>query len=269
MPHESPEFDRPTNDDASRESFEQRIHALLDERRAPEGDAWVQSQSELSQENQQLLLGQQLMLDGLEMSEIPELPHNFAQRCVATAFDEADPRPLAGQTISAKSSTWRFTAYAATICVLLAFIAAEPFWTWLRGSPLSGPMVENPPSEREPDVASPSAPEVPELAVEDIPKPDVDSPLGDEPEELGENPSSEMIALEDLFRDLRERIPPNDGEEKLYALLDDVRTGFRPVTDSVGGALNALRRSLPPTPKAESSDKPQAWLDRANSSRVS
>ena len=68
------------------------------------------------------------------------------------------------------------------------------------------------------------------------------------------------------------RIPPTDGEENLLALrpqwVDDMATGLRPVADSVGVALNALRRNIPPAPKAEGGEKPQAWLNHSDSSRV-
>ena len=268
MPHESPEFDRSTNDDASRESFEQRIHALLDDRRAPEGDAWVQSQSELSQENRQLLVGQQLMLDGLELSEVPELPDDFAERCVAIATDSvatgsAKLQPPSGEANQHRFSTWRVTAYAATICLVFALIAAEPLWTWIQGKPLA-----NAPAFQDDVAAQPDISQIVDGRDADLLP---ETLVLDEGPALESGPTPED--LYEMFRDLRERIPSTDGEENLLALrpqwVDDMATGLRPVADSVGGALNALRRNLPPTPKADGNEKPQAWLQQAEAARVS
>ena len=281
MPHELPEFDRRSTVETSCAPFEQRVQQLLDERLAPEDDAWVQSQVAHSHENQQLLSGQQLMLDGLEMSEVPELSNNFAERCVAAAMDkstmhDADARPTLTSSGSSRGWSWRITAYAATICALLAIIAAEPLWSWLRGDPSSEPIVENPSADTNPAVPPSPTPEIPNFAADDMPQTSGDSTQGshlNQPGMLAPLPESigldEQPTIEELFHDLRERIPPTEGEERFYALVEEVRTGLRPVTDSVGGALNALRRNIPPAPKRDDGQEPQAWMKQAGPSHLS
>ena len=256
MPHGSPDFDRRSNDDSSSAAFEQRLHELLDSRVAPEDDAWMQSQAALADENQQLLSGQQLMLDGLELSEIPELPHNFAERCVALAVGEADSRPAPKHKIPSNGRfNWRFTALAASICVVLALIAAEPLRTWMQPLPGSSADSELPTDEPE-DSA------LPDLGVAKLEDPVAPNEPG--ANEIGVEEPPSYDDLYELFRELRGRLPEQEPE-----WVGDIAMGLRPMADSMGGALNALRRNLPPTPKTESGDKPQAWLNHRDSDNVS
>ena len=261
MPQESPEF-------------ESRVHELLDSRQAPEDDAWVQSQIALSSENKQLLAGQQLMLDGLEMSEVPELPANFAEQCVAGAMELEDTRPTASKDLS-RESYWRIPAAIAGVALLLA--VAVPFWGWMTSDSDPAPIATNPPAEIQPEAEEvPPTPENPIVAVDEIDRPTIDDEPSDSSPPIDSVAESEDQQYEDLyemFRDLRERIPPTDGDENLLALrpqwVDDMATGLRPVADSVGGALNAIRRNLPPSPKVDGDGKPQAWMHQSRSSQVS
>ena len=278
MPHESPDF-------------EARIHELLDDRRAPEEDAWCQSQAALSVDAKQLLVAQQLMLDGLELSEVPDLPADFAQTCVASALSEADTRPAAATaTGDPRRQGWQIPALAVGVAIALAL--AIPLYGWLAGNDPTNSVAENA-SEVESDENDPDS-EIPPVEVpnhensvdesdrienESIEVVDgVDNPAASDvaQDDAGHRDANTIepeaiegdyreLTYEDLdlyaaFRGLRDRIPQTERDEHLIAALDDMATGLRPVADSVGGAINALRRNLPPSPKADEADKPQAWM---------
>jgi hypothetical protein len=274
------------------DAFEQQMHDLLDDRRVPEDHDGLRSQATLSTEHQQLLSGQQLMLEGLELAELPELPDDFAERCVAAAVAEgavADS-PVGRATVPSNSrrANWRFVVFTA-VCAAAVLIAAVPFWNWLSPTPgqpsiAEGPAEVLPPVEElvdadgnsvpgtpiedelqdsaTPDPQSPTSPEEPELYANDS------LPDGPRPPEDTEKPYQDLV---EVFRDLRQRLPASNGEENLLALrpqwVDDMAGGFRPVADSVGGAFNALRRNIPPSTKGEPSDKPQARLPRFGGAR--
>ena len=271
MPHESPEF-------------ETRLHELLDNRQSPEDDAWVNAQTDLSQEQREFLAGQQLMLDGLEMCDVPALPDDFAEQCVAVAMADKDARPSVKAPESSPrliTSTWQFSV--ALACVALVIVAAVPLWSWLTEDTQPAPIATNPPTENEPVVEVTPMPEAPVVAVDEIDRPEVEDESDDTPPvenvAQGEDPIDDPLSdpqyedLYEMFRELRNRIPPAEGEENLLALrpqwVDDMATGLRPVADSVGGALNAIRRNIPPTPKVDGDEKPQAWVNPSRASELS
>ncbi len=260
------------------DAYERRLHRLLDERAAPEEDERLGREADLSAENRELLLGQQLLLDGLELSDAPELPADFAERCVATAISqEADPQTESQlpQPIdsAAGDRSWRYIGLA-VVCAALLLIAAVPLWSWMTAnsqpdvavpSPAENAPSENAPSDgddNEPKSAL-SLPPAPDLAdvdnplrtsgVEKVPTPDL--PLPD-------NEPQRHADLMELLRELTGKLSSPDGEEDLLALnlewVDEVALGLRPVADSVGGAINVLRQNIPPSHKDEQSEDPQA-----------
>ena len=257
MPHELPDFERRLND-------------LLDDRQRSEDDAWPQSQAALSEDHRKLLTGQQLMLDGVELLDTPELPADFAQRCVALAMGD-DVHPTPSQDDRTRNGRWSVVTWVSVCAVLLAFVAAVPLWNLMQGSPEVssngstpsefGSSIELPEGESPPD-------EVPDSDLVDVPSETSpsDSETNSQYEELNESNLLAQRDYNDLIRQAFEEWRERD--EELFSprpqWMDDVALGFRPVADSVGGAINVLRRNLPPSPRIEGEEKPQAGLQPAD-----
>lgn len=252
MPHELPEFER-------------RLHDLLDDRLRPEDDAWLQSQAALSEEHRDLLKGQQVMLDGVELLDTPDLPADFAERCVSLAID-GDAQPTPPHKVHSQAGRWSVVGWISVCAAALALVAAVPLWNLMQVEPEIRATVPNPsesgPSDESPEEQPPSD-DIPDSSIANVPTEqlhlDSESNLpGDqrEPDAVAQRNYDDLIRQ--AFEDWRER------DEELFPprpqWVDDVALGFRPVADSVGGAINVLRRNLPPSPRVEGEEKPQAGL---------
>jgi hypothetical protein len=75
-------------------------------------------------------------------------------------------------------------------------------------------------------------------------------------DELGE-PRSPGSGYDEFYRELLERV--SDSTKARPQWVDEVALGLRPVATSLGGALNTLRSTLPPSTKADA-DEPQAGV---------
>ena len=256
MPHELPEFER-------------RLHDLLDDRQRPEDDAWLQSRAALSEEHRDLLKGQQVMLDGVELLDTPDLPADFAERCVALAMRD-EGQPTLPHEVRTRDGRWSVISWISVCAAALALLAAVPLWNLMQGEGEITVAEPNPsevgPSDESPEEQPPSN-DIPDRAIADVPTEQLPSDLEtnlpgdqDEPDAIAQRHYDDLIRQ--AFEDWRER------DEELFPprpqWVDDVALGFRPVADSVGGAINVLRRNLPPSPRVEGEEKPQAGLQPAD-----
>lgn len=266
------------------DAFERRLHQLLDARAAPEDDDALCQEATASTERRALLRGQQLLLEGLELAETPDLPGDFAEQCVAAALTQAtapakkSPR---GAVAGRDGQVWRVAVYCA-LCAAGLLLAAMPVWSWLTNDAQAPVVVDDRP-QPEPDflpaakkeivppaaiaqnrrpAASPSEGEVPEFSPEKDAAPQQGPPpLGPQrigPQPLGPQLRPDLIAM---LRELGENIPNPDGAKEPLELdlkwMDEVALGLRPVATSVGEAFNVLRSNIPPG-KHPPVDDPQA-----------
>ena len=238
------------------DAFECRMHDWLDRRLDPQADDSLRAQAAIDSDKARTLKGQELMLFGLELSEAPAISPGFAQRCIG----ELQPLPARQGTLSRKSkqSVWAFASVVAGLLLL-----AIPIGQWLYSQP-AGASVAVVESGAQPDAAT-SNEEVlinPTRAVAGVRTKPTRTANAEETA-TAQNVKTEEQLYEELyaaFKDLRSRA--TDGDEDLLALrpqwMDDMAGGLRPVADSVGGAINTLRRNIPPSSKGDMDEKPQA-----------
>lgn len=248
-----------------RELFEQRLNELLDLRASPEDDAQLGDDTLLDDEQREVMRAQRLMVDGLVAGEIPSLSDDFAERVVAQVRSER-----AVETKRSAGSLRISLVVLTAACAALLLVAAIPLWSWL-SSPsdvidVAGP---NPPTAS-PDVNVPSdAAQRPDSNIADnsndnvTPPDNEDSPILVVPYRPA---TDEQIArrYREMYRIISELSgqPEGAAEPDLLAMrpqwVDEMASGLKPVATSVGGAINVLRRNLPPSEKSDPAEKPQA-----------
>lgn len=281
----------------SQKPFEDRMHQLLDRRLAPEDDEALRAQAAADDQARQVLLAQQALFEGLRASETPEPSDDFAEQVVARVsapdLSARNPRSPLAATQSRKRSRGRF--WLTIVCAASLLALAIPFWSNWR--PQAERNVTNNPSHSQPDADVADFKEAPAVAAKTDVQASVDdddaSPQEDLPQELPRQPSppespslvdvevdgdqreaknamsGDYEEFEGMYQAFLERLPTTGGEDDLLALrpqwVDEVAVGLKPVATSLGGAINALRRNLPPANKAEPRAKPQAGASNSAS----
>lgn len=268
-PNHSDDFERGAHYDC--DPFEARLHEVLDARESPEDDAQLQrllhAEGASSGENQRLLAGGQLLAETADLLDTPDLSAGFAERCVAAAMTPATPASVE-KGGSGRRFSWGYVAISA-VCVALLVIATAPWWSTFTNNETIPVVVEDDsPSEvAEDEIAPPEQDVTPALPETDIASDDTPSDVSDQRPNVSDVAGDDSTdrQYEDIYaaiRDLSQRIPNAAGEEDLLAMrpqwVDEFATGLRPVADSVGGAINVLRRNIPPVDRSESGEKPQA-----------
>ncbi len=206
------------------DEFEARLNDVLDARQSPEQDLELQRHAHQCTACQAQLHALTCLLDGLELSEDPPLPDDFAWRIVEQACQNRRPfRPRAVQLAA--------LAIAATL-----LLATLPFgWVVFGPSPQitgSARQIDAPPSDA---VASAKPPET---SIED---PD-DSQSG------WLVPSSSILELYPAEARQRHR-------EQVTQLADDLR----PIATPFNAAMAAIRRTIPQR-SSSSKGQPRASL---------
>ena len=237
------------------EAFNARLNELLDKREWLEDDDTLRNLAASSSACRDVLAAQQLMFEGLEADEIPELPADFAQHVVAQAMlseSTLNESPLAQAAAPrAVRRSWIFELAAVAALALVVIAGWSSFdkpaglavSTVTKPQPTAGVPVTRENETVPANVEEPS-PTTPQVAV-----------------------SSELnnARYDELYRAFLNRLPDRTAQDELLARrpewVDEVATGLRPVATSLGGAINTLRSTLPASSKSDREDKPQASLE--------
>jgi hypothetical protein len=234
------------------EQFESRLHDLLDRRSRPERDDALRAHAFHCPACRQVLDTQELLWDGLEFFEAPEMSSNFASRVLS---QYQPPQPANDRVRKV------FVAVCAVAAALLVIVIPI-----LRGSNQGS---DDGASALELVVIEPSSPidmPLPDAIdrVDDVqPRPIADENVASTSPPIGQHDgvTSEGVALSpeypDLFAIWTEQlnlIPPEQMES-----VDQISGGLRPIATSFSAAINLLRRTLP-VGKEQPPQKPQAGI---------
>lgn len=242
------------------EAFNARVNELLDRRERPEDDEQLRAFAAESSLYRDALAAQQRLFEGIEADEIPELPADFAQRVVAqamqseAALNESQLAEIVASRVARRSWIFELAAVAALALVAIAGWSAldQPAGTSVSivskpnqtdTSPDSHVVAER---ETAPVNAAEESPTAPQIAV---------------------TQESNNARYDELYRAILNRLPDRTAQDELLARrpewVDEVATGLRPVATSLGGAINTLRSTLPPSSKSDREDKPQAGVEHS------
>ncbi len=244
------------------EKFEDRLHELLDRREPPESDARLQEHAALCANCAEQLAAQESLFAGLKLSQPPELSANFTQRVMATS----PPRRSNG-------AFGKLVVGLLVLAAILLIALLPAAWLIHFGAGPGGPGGEGPIAGREqPGGSSELLPGKQNgLATTDpgVPRgalpPDGEEGTGiaiaspdHRPSDQYDPDNERLPSLEDFAV-----VDPEQAERLRTVFVDRIATPLRPVTNSVNGAFNVLRRTLaaggPDWPfDADDDDKPQA-----------
>jgi hypothetical protein len=267
------------------EKFDTRLHEVLDQRERPELDARLRDHALACDDCADKLAAQVSLFDGLRADPAPVPGRDFTDRVLASVRS------------GHKNEAWGRIIRSLVALAAVLLVAVVPVW-WLIGraqrggsggvSPGSEGMSvaeKEPASAREPRPAPAPATTV-ESDSHDASNPLDQQPLPDTPNDGGpspDSPSESAVAIdasdppedesdEGLFGDgivpweLAANFPGVD-EQRAQMIqsvwTERVATPLKPVTSSVTGAVNVLRRTLAvgPSLRSETDDqKPQAGV---------
>ena len=116
--------------------FEDRLHALLDDRRSPAGDTALAAHAAACPACGQLLTGQQVLLAGLR-SGLPPLAGDFARRTLDRYLAESSDAPLDAVVLTGRGRSllarrawqvagWLLASAAALLIGFSIFLASRP-----------------------------------------------------------------------------------------------------------------------------------------------
>jgi hypothetical protein len=266
------------------EMFDARMHEMLDQRERPELDARLRDHALTCDDCAEKLAAQAALLDGLKAMRAPEPGQDFTHAVLA-GVRPRETKPAWGKIV------WSLVALAAVLLV-----AVVPLW-WLLGSLQKGARDVPTPGADGPSVAQDRLVPAPEprptprpaavVASESNANPDPpveepgpSMPLDSEPAEslpdksavaIDSSPPPEDNSPGGLFGievpwEIAGNLPGVDERQAqtLQSVLTErVTTPLRPVTSSVTGAVNILRRTLAVGPALQSDNddqKPQAGV---------
>lgn len=227
------------------EAFNERMHELLDRRQRPEADDELRALAEISPEFHAAFVAQQRMLEGLEADDLPELPPHFAEQVVARVLTSpASPQV----SVRRWRKSWIFELGAVAALVLVALVAGSRFAPAAR--------------EDAPHVAR-SLPQPTSPATDvgaSVPSPTPSSPSGVDAAAPAATAAANRRRYDEIYQAILDRSQPEELLAHRPQWVDEVALGLRPVATSLGGAINTLRSTLPPSSKSDRPEKPQALL---------
>jgi hypothetical protein len=240
------------------EAFNARINELLDRRARPEDDEQLRAFAAESSLYRDALAAQQRLFEGIEADEIPELPADFAQRVVAQAMQgESAPGESQVAEVAAPRAarrSWMFEL-AAVAALALVTIAG---WSALDQS--TGGGVSTAAKPNQPAIS----PDVPVVAEHETAPVNLNDESLSAPQ-IAVTPLPSGARYDELYRAILNRLPDRTAQDELLARrpewVDEVAIGLRPVATSLGGAINTLRSTLPPSSKSDREEKPQAGVE--------
>jgi len=262
------------------ENFDTRLHEVLDQRERAEVDAQLQDHALTCDDCAEKLATQAVLLDGLRAAFAPVPSPDFTNRVLAAVRTPHTP------------TSWHTIAWSLVAIAALLLVAAVPAWWLLQtgqdngsggGVPGDGPSI----AQDEPASAPGQVPTTNPTSLAgseagdatNTPDSGFQQLSDDAPQTSGQSvvtsdpsPPLDKDGGEGLFREgilsweLAANIPGVDKQRavKLQSVWNDrVATPFKPVTSSVTGAVNVLRRTLvmDPTFRDDTEDqKPQAGV---------
>jgi hypothetical protein len=265
------------------EKFDTRLHEVLDQRERAELDTQLREHALTCDDCAERLAAQASLFEGLRAAAPPALGPDFTNRVLTTV----KTRQI---TVAWRKVVWSLLAVAAVLLV-----AALPAWWWLAAgqSGGSGPIraghdgpslaQDGPaPANERGSAATPNNPietrdqdTSPQQLLDTAPAPDAPN---ESAVAIDSSPSADDIAPEGLFREgilpweIAANFPGVDKQraEMLQSVWTErVATPLKPVTSSVTGAVNVLRRTLAVDPAIQSDadeQEPQAGI--ANGVRI-
>lgn len=268
------------------EKFDARLHEVLDQRERPELDARLRDHALTCGDCAEKLAAQTMLFDCLRISPVPAPRSDFSDRVLATVKTRR------------RNAAWGKIVLSLVAIAAVLLVAVVPVW-WLfhtgqNGnsggirSAHDGPSLaqDRPASDPEPRPAPHPATVVDSRGIE-APQssdgqpgvrksPDADpapTALDESAVAVDSTPSSEEDSPEGLFREnilsweIAANIPGVDRQraESLQSVWNErVATPLKPVTSSVTGAVNVLRRTLAVEPalrRDNGDQKPQAGIN--------
>lgn len=211
--------------------FDSRVQDLLDERRAPELDAKLQSHARQCEQCRDQLEVLARLFGSLDLLEMPSLPSDFARRVVDSVVDPA--HPLTTQQRSRDPSF--LVAVAIALTLLLAAIPVG--WQVL---------------DRGRSVARPGSQDRPPAHLR---KPDASQQLNTDQTDESWMVS---IAIWEFY--------PEAARERHRQQVNEIADDLKPIATPFNAAMTAIRRSIPGT-KHEVEGEPRASIQRHDSSR--
>jgi hypothetical protein len=209
------------------EVFESRLNQILDRRARPESDPRLLAHAQACESCRELLAAQELLLDGLDQLESPDVSPGFAQRVVAGLAPS--------QGYSSSRSPARWLVFLAGLAATLVIGLAAGQWLSSSHSQVGGSGNEARPG------GTPRA-----LAVT-TPAP---SPSGAAPKAV-KSPTSaggdRALASNEDYRGLLENLAQHlpDVPRDQLETVEQIPGGLRPIATSFNVAIGLLRRTLP------------------------
>jgi hypothetical protein len=238
------------------ETFEGRLHELLDGRELPESDASLREHALVCSGCAETLAAQEALFAGLAKAEIPAISADFTQRVLANKRPELSHR--------------FFRPFTLGLFVLAAvlLVAVLPTYWLLRGAggPRNDGSDQGGPGRLVADETNPTLnhDKVSTPQDEREPRSEEESPDSTPAPMKGKSETGTMIAgtaFPNVLRglpsvhDLPWEVPtqlPGIDQEQAEAVKDvwvsQVATPLKPVTNSVNGAFNVLKRALAAAP---------------------
>lgn len=228
--------------------FEERMHALLDERRLPQSDARLLAHAEQCPDCRLNLRAWEMLSQNLGQASSHLPPGGFAQRIVS----QVEVRPAAYRSTT-RYRIWLLAGAAATAAAvaLLALTIGQN-----RHRPKPGPpaiAAPDSPAEDRALAGSPVADNAPEK------KPVSAESLAQEqtsqvsPGELSRADVDSLQQYSQAFQSLASQVP--QAVERLDE-VEQATPGLRPVRTSFSLAIGTIRRTIPPPRKAAPPPKP-------------
>lgn len=235
----------------NRDRFFERLNEVLDNRAAPEQDAELESLARDDVECRELLSAYGALREGLRQQEAPAPADDLAARVLA---ELEKPQPAGGSPVSSPNG-YRMIGWLSAAAAVL--VAASLGWVWFSGSSDPGPGPEAPlvEADEKEDGKTPDenvSPEPPIFAHQD---PDrrpqsVESLLkeaGSKYLSLADETRSSFSELAMLLPDMQAspQTAPEQTTSPERAWIEQVGSGFEPVTDRVNSTLDMLLKSIP------------------------
>jgi hypothetical protein len=212
------------------ENFESRLNQILDRRARPETDEMLLAHAATCEPCRELLAVGELLFDGVDLLETPEISPGFARRVV----DKLAPRH---RTSSFAPGRWLGPAAAVAALLVVAVISGRHLW-WPSGRMVASPGSGQPTKSisTAPGTLAVTSPPTKRVAPSASQRPSVTRPAAVIAEPTNDD-------YRELLETLAHRLPdvPRDSLESVEQIPD----GLRPIATSFNVAIGLLRRTLP------------------------
>lgn len=218
------------------EEFEARLHELLDLGLRPEADGALERHAASCPGCYRLLAGQELLIEGLELGLVPPLSEDFASRVIAEL-------PTVRRSWPAQRATLAFVAALTAAVLIGVFPWIRDFWTEATPANVVEAVPEGAPTNT--SISPNELVQSPESVRADERPTDVavvdEQPFAWELEQWATRiPTMEDLPAVNSFLGGAEA-----SQAETPRWMTPVAGGLRPVANSMVGALNVIRGTLP------------------------